>query len=286
MEDAIRFPNLHITLRHVGKSIQVGNFTIAFYGIVIAIAIMVGIMLATREAKRTGQREEDYMDLALYAIIFSVLGARIYYVIFSWNLYKDDLASIFNLRQGGLAIYGAIIGAVITVYVVAKKKQKPVGLMLDTGCFGLVAGQIIGRWGNFFNREVFGGYTNNLLAMQLPVSAVRSSGDITQTMWEHAKTIEGVTFVQVHPTFLYEGLWNLGVLILLFLYRDKKKFDGEIFMLYMGGYALGRLWIEGIRTDQLMIGSVPVSQLLSGILVIAVVAVDIFIRKKRVGLAK
>lgn len=281
MEDAIRFPNLHITLRHVGKSIQIGNFTVAFYGMVIAFAILVGIILATREAKRTGQSEEDYLDLALYAIVFSVIGARLYYVLFSWKLYKDDLLSIFNLRQGGLAIYGAIIGAVITVFVVAKRKKKPVGLMLDTGCVGLVAGQIIGRWGNFFNREVFGGYTNNLLAMQLPVSSVRSTGDITQTMWEHAKTIEGVTFIQVHPTFLYEGLWNLGVLILLYLYRDKKKFQGELFMLYISGYAVGRFWIEGIRTDQLMIGSIPVSQLLSGILIVSVVVLDVVLRRKK-----
>ncbi|SFP97562.1 phosphatidylglycerol:prolipoprotein diacylglycerol transferase [Lachnospiraceae bacterium XBB1006] len=282
MEDAILFPNLHITLRHVGKSIQIGSFTVAFYGIVIALGILVGIFLATREAKRTGQSEEDYMDLALYAIIFSVIGARIYYVVFSWGLYKDDVLSIFNLRQGGLAIYGAIIGAVLTVYVVAKKKHKPVGVMLDTGCIGLVAGQIIGRWGNFFNREVFGGYTNNLLAMQLPVPAVRSSSDITQTMWEHAKTIQGVTFVQVHPTFLYEGLWNLGVLILLYIYRDRKKFSGELFMLYLGGYALGRFWIEGIRTDQLKIGVLPVSQLLSGLLVVVLIILDVWMRRKHV----
>ncbi|MBE5900869.1 MAG: prolipoprotein diacylglyceryl transferase [Lachnospiraceae bacterium] len=280
MDYGIRFPHLHINLSHVGKSINIGGFTIAYYGIVIAIGIMVGILLAAKEAKRTGQSEEDYMDLALFAIIFSVIGARLYYVIFSWDSYKDDLLSIFNLRQGGLAIYGAIIGAVITVYAVAKKKGKAVGLMLDTGCMGLVAGQIIGRWGNFFNREVFGGYTDNLLAMQIPVSAVRTTQDITQTMWENVQTIKGVAYIQVHPTFLYEGLWNLGVLLLLLLYRDRKKFNGELFMLYLTGYALGRFWIEGIRTDQLMIGNVPVSQLLSGILVVTLVAFDIYKRRQ------
>ena len=281
MDYSINFPNLHIFLDHVGKKVSIGSFDIAYYGIVIAVGLLVGIKMATLEAKRTGQKEEDYLDLALFAVIFAVIGARLYYVIFQWEYYKDHLLSIFNTRQGGMAIYGGIIAAVVTVFVVAKVKKKSAGQMLDTACMGLVAGQIIGRWGNFFNREVFGEYTDGIFAMQLPVSAVRTN-EITQKMWENIVTIKGVSYIQVHPTFLYEGLWNVGVLVLLFLYRDKKKFQGELFMLYIAGYAMGRAWIEGIRTDQLILGNtgIPVSQLLSVLIVAGIIILEIIVRRK------
>lgn len=282
MDYNINFPHLHIYLEHVGKTISVGSFDIAYYGIIIAFAIVVGILLACKEARRTGQNEEDYLDLALFAVVFSVIGARIYYVVFQWDYYKEDLWSILNIRQGGLAIYGAIIGAVITVIVVAKVKKKSYALFMDTACMGLVMGQIIGRWGNFFNREAFGGYTDGLLAMQLPVSAVRIN-EITQPMWENIQTINGVDFIQVHPTFLYEGLWNLLIFGLLLLYRDRKRFTGELFLLYLGGYALGRFWIEGLRTDQLLIGhtNLAVSQLLSALLVLGCVTLDVIMRRRK-----
>ncbi len=281
MDYNINFPHLHIYLDHVGKKISIGNFVIAYYGIVIAAAIVVGIILACKEARRTGQSEEDYLDLALFSVIFAVIGARIYYVIFQWDYYKDNLLSIFNTRQGGLAIYGGIIGAVITVFVVAKVKKKSFALFLDTACMGLVMGQVIGRWGNFFNREAFGGYTDGLLAMQLPVSAVRVN-EITQTMWENVQTIGGVEYIQVHPTFLYEGLWNIMIFILLMIYRDRKRFTGELFLLYLGGYASGRFWIEGLRTDQLLIGhtNLAVSQLLSAVLVIGCLIIDMLMRRR------
>lgn len=281
MDYNINFPHLHIYLDHVGKKISIGNFVIAYYGIVIALAIVVGIILACKEARRTGQSEEDYLDLALFSVIFAVIGARIYYVIFQWDYYKDNLLSIFNTRQGGLAIYGGIIGAVITVFVVAKVKKKSFALFLDTACMGLVMGQVIGRWGNFFNREAFGGYTDGLLAMQLPVSAVRVN-EITQTMWENVQTIGGVEYIQVHPTFLYEGLWNIMIFILLMIYRDRKRFTGELFLLYLGGYASGRFWIEGLRTDQLLIGhtNLAVSQILSAVLVIGCLIIDMLMRRR------
>ena len=281
MDYNINFPHLHIYLDHVGKKISIGNFVIAYYGIVIAAAIVVGIVLACKEARRTGQSEEDYLDLALFSVIFAVIGARIYYVIFQWDYYKDNLLSIFNTRQGGLAIYGGIIGAVITVFVVAKVKKKSFALFLDTACMGLVMGQVIGRWGNFFNREAFGGYTDGLLAMQLPVSAVRVN-EITQTMWENVQTIGGVEYIQVHPTFLYEGLWNIMIFILLMIYRDRKRFTGELFLLYLGGYASGRFWIEGLRTDQLLIGhtNLAVSQILSAVLVIGCLIIDMLMRRR------
>ncbi|MGN0334063.1 MAG: prolipoprotein diacylglyceryl transferase [Lachnospiraceae bacterium] len=267
MDMQINFPNLGIYLEHVGKNVEIFGFPIAFYGMTMAGGIIAGYLLAAREAKRTGQNSDDYLDLVMYAVIFSLIGARIYYVIFSWDSYKNDLLSILNFRQGGLAIYGAFIAAVITVFAFTKKRKKSFWQVCDTACLGLLAGQIIGRWGNFFNREAFGDYTDGLLAMQIPVSAVRSK-EITTKMWEHLEVINGVEFIQVHPTFLYEGLWNLGILLFLYWYRDRKKFQGEMFFIYMFGYGIGRFWIEGLRTDQLLLPGtgIPVSQLLALVL--------------------
>mgnify|MGYP002512754517 FL=1 len=142
-------------------------------------------------------------------------------------------------------------------------------------------GQSIGRWGNFFNREAFGDYTDGLFAMQLPVSAVRS-GEITEKMWEHMEVIDGIQFIQVHPTFLYEGLWNLGVIIFLFIYRDKKKFQGELVLWYLALYGVGRFWVEALRTDQLLIPGIgfPISQLLGAVLAVSGL-VTIFIGHKK-----
>ena len=281
MNKQINFPNLGIYLENVGKSFDVFGFEIAFYGCAIALGIMTGYLLAAREAKRTGQNPEDYLDMLFFAVFFALVGARIYYVAFSWEHYKDNLLSILNLRQGGLAIYGGVIGAFTTVYFFAKKRNLSFRQMLDTASVGLVAGQIIGRWGNFFNREAFGDYTDGLLAMQLPVSAVRS-GEITEKMWEHAQMIEGVQFVQVHPTFLYEGLWNLGVLLFLYWYRDRKKFQGELVLWYLALYGAGRFWIESLRTDQLLIPGIgfPISQLLGLLLAVGGVITILIGHKK------
>ena len=271
MDWMIYFPNLHIQLENVGKAFYIGDFASTFYGIIIAIGMLLGLGIAYYDAKRTGQNPETYVDLAIIAIITSIIGARLYYVAFRFEHYKDNLLSIFNLRQGGLAIYGGVIAAIITVFVFARVKKLSFPLICDTAGLGLILGQIIGRWGNFFNREVFGGYTDNIFAMQLPVSAVRQS-DITPELAEHIINIGGVDFIQVHPTFLYESMWNLGVLIIMLLIREHKKFDGEIFLIYLFGYGVGRFWIEGIRTDQLMLPGInyPVSQALA--LVMAIVA--------------
>lgn len=164
MNMSINFPHLGIYLDHVGKFISVFGFPVAYYGIIMGCSILLGLFLAEREAKRTGQNPDTYTDLVIYAIVVSIICARAYYVIFSWDNYKDNLLSIFNLRQGGIAIYGAVIGAVLTVFVYSRVKKQSFALMLDTACIGLVAGQILGRWGNFFNREAFGGYTDGLFA--------------------------------------------------------------------------------------------------------------------------
>ena len=281
MDMSIRFPHLGIYLPNVGKTISVLGFDIAYYGITIAIAMIVGISIALHEAKRTGQNQDTYLDLLMLTMLTSVLGARIYYVIFSWDNYKDNLGEILNIRNGGLAIYGGIIAGVITVFIYSKIKKMKFLQIADTVCMGLAAGQIIGRWGNFFNREAFGEYTNNLLAMQLPVSAVREN-EITSSMWNHVVTISGVEYIQVHPTFLYEGLWNLMVLLFLFWFRKRKKFEGELFFCYLAGYGSGRFWIESLRTDQLLLSGihVPVSQMLSAVLVIVSLSVIICKRRK------
>ncbi|WP_101695749.1 prolipoprotein diacylglyceryl transferase [Dorea phocaeensis] len=282
MHRTIDFPNIGIHLESVGDHITVFGFDIAYYGMLIGLGILVGIFIAAAEAKRTKQKAEDYYDLTIYAVIFSIIGARLYYVIFSWDMYKDDLLSIFNIRQGGLAIYGGVIAAIITVCIFAKKRKMSAPLIMDTAGLGLVAGQMIGRWGNFFNREAFGEYTDGLLAMRLPLDAVRSS-DVTELMRKHMETVDGVSYIQVHPTFLYESLWCLMVLVVMLVYRKYKKFDGEVFLLYLFGYGAGRFWIEGLRTDQLLIPGwgFPVSQALAGVLVIGSLLLIFYNRRKK-----
>lgn len=281
MHTTIEFPNIGVHLESVGDHITIFGFDIAYYGMIIGVGILAGIFIAAWEARRTGQKPDDYFDLAIYAVIFSIIGARVYYVVFSWDMYKDDLLSVFNIRQGGLAIYGGVIAAIITVTVFAKMKRLSAPLLMDTAGLGLVAGQMIGRWGNFFNREAFGEYTDWLLAMRLPVDAVRGS-DITDLMREHMETVEGVSYIQVHPTFLYESLWCLLILVLLLVYRRHKKFNGEVFLLYLAGYGFGRFWIERLRTDQLLLPGIgfPVSQLLAGVLVVVSVGLIIYKRRK------
>lgn len=282
MDMQIYFPHLGIYLEHVGKKLTVFGFDIAYYGIVIVTGMLIAVGIAMREAKRTGQDPDSYLDLAMIGIAAGIVGARIYYVIFAWDYYKDDLLSVFNIRQGGLAIYGGIIGACIAVAVYCRIKKRNFFQLMDTASMSIVFGQIMGRWGNFFNREAFGGYTDNLFAMQLPVSAVRQN-EITQEMWDHLVTIQGIDFIQVHPTFLYESLWNVGVLLLLIWYRKHVRFHGELFLMYLAGYGLGRAWIEGLRTDQLLLPvvEIPVSQILSVLLVLSCSAVILWKRRKR-----
>ena len=277
----INFPNLHIYLEHVGKTINIGNFEIAFYGMTLAFAMLAGLCVALWEAKRSGQAQDNYFDLAIIAIVCSLIGARIYYVVFAWDRYKDNPLQVFNFRQGGLAIYGAVIAAIITTFLFCKKRKMKFPLVCDTAGLGLITGQIVGRWGNFFNRECFGGYTDNLLAMQLPVNAVRSS-EITESIAAHIMTIDGVDYIQVHPTFLYESLWNLALLLFLVWYIRRKKFDGEVFLMYLFGYGVGRFWVESLRTDQLLIPGlgIPVSMVVGASMAVVSAVWIIVIRQK------
>ncbi len=276
----ISFPHLGIYLNNVPKSFSIFGFQIALYGIIIGIGVLCGVLMASYIAKKENLDSEVIWDFAIYAIIFSIIGARIYYVIFQWDMYKDNLLNIFNLRNGGLAIYGAVIAAFATLWVYCKVKKHSFLQIADICVPGLVLGQVIGRWGNFTNREVFGEYTDNLLAMRLPVDAVRSI-DISENVARHIA--EGTNYIQVHPTFLYESLWNLILLVMMLLYRQHKQFQGEMWLLYLGGYGLGRAWIEGIRTDTLFIPhtTIAVSQVLAIVLFVVALAADILIRMYR-----
>ncbi|MCR4757368.1 MAG: prolipoprotein diacylglyceryl transferase [Butyrivibrio sp.] len=283
----IAFPNLNIYLENVPKSFTIFGFTIALYGVIIGFGFFLALILITNVAKRTGQNPDTYWDVATYVIVFSIIGARLYYVFFAWDYYKDDPISILNIRNGGLAIYGGVIAGFLTATIYCKIKKTSFLKMADTCMYGLLLGQTMGRWGNFTNREAFGEYTNGLFAMRLPVEMVRG-GEITELMKEHMST--ATNYVQVSPTFLYESMWNLGLLILLLLYLKHKKFDGEIMLLYLGGYGLGRAWIEGLRTDQLIMHTtgLPVSQMLAICLVIFAVVAEVVVRVrlKRAGAAE
>ena len=278
----IDFPHLGIFLEHVGKNISVKGFDIAYYGITIAVAILFAILLVFVRARHSGQDVNDYENLAILGIIFGIIGARIYYVVFSWSDYREDIKSVFNIRQGGLAIYGGIIAGFLTAYLYAKVKKLSFWQVADTVCIGFPAGQMIGRWGNFFNREAFGEYTDSLFAMRLPIDAVRA-GDVTDRMREHITAVDGVRTIQVHPTFLYESAWCLVILVILLVmsYRGKNLFTGQVFLTYLGLYGLGRVLIEGLRTDQLKVGPVAVSQVLSGVLVILCFGLILRRRKHR-----
>lgn len=263
MDMEINFPNLGIYLDHVGKNISIFGFSIAYYGIVIVTGMMIAIWIAQREAKRTGQNPEQYLDLAMIGIAAGILGARIYYVIFAWDYYKDDLLSIFNIRQGGLAIYGGIIGGAITLLVVAKRKKIPAPVLLDVAGMGVIIGQLMGRWGNFMNREAHGAVTDTFLKMGLQ----DASGVVTY----------------YHPTFLYESVWNLIGFIGLHFFSKKRKFDGEVFLAYVAWYGLGRVWIEGLRTDSLYLFStgIRVSQLVAAVSFLAAAGILAWVLVKK-----
>ncbi len=276
----IIFPNIGLKLQNISPvAFSIFGIEVYWYGVIIGLGVIAGLYAAMSLAKRSGQDPSVYVDFLMYALIFAIIGARLYYVLFTWEDYKDNLLGIFNTRQGGLAIYGGVIAAVITLIVFTRKRKLKFGLLADTAAPGLILGQAIGRWGNFINMEAFGDYTNNLLAMMLKKSEVKY---IPVQVLDKIQTVEGVEYLQVHPTFLYESLWNLGVFIFLFLYYKRKKFNGEIFTLYILGYALGRVWIEGIRTDQLLISgtSIPISQLIAALSIVISLIYLIYMRRK------
>lgn len=261
----LKFVNLGITIEHMVSSVNVFGFRIAFYGIIIGIGMLLGIMLAAWDAEDRGLGEDVIYDHVFWVIVIGIMGARLYYVFFQWDAYKDDLLQILNLRAGGLAIYGGVIAGLITLYVLCRRKKLSFLDVADSLILAVLVGQILGRWGNFFNCEAFGRYTESLFAMRIR-KAIVNPIMIDAELLEHLIIENGTEYIQVHPTFLYESFWNFCLLTFLLWYRKRKKFTGEIFLLYLCGYGLGRCIIEGLRTDSLLIPGtgIAVSQLLAG----------------------
>lgn len=231
------------------------NIDIMWYGILIALGVIIGTLLALRESRRIGFRDEDLIDLLIIAIPAAIIGARLYYVIFQFEYYKDNLSQIFNIRGGGLAIHGGIILAVIVGFIYCKIRKVNFWQLADIIAPSLILGQAIGRWGNFINQEAYGRATN------LPWGIM-------------------VNGAKVHPTFLYESLWNVVVFFFLIWYRRKSgRKDGEVFILYGILYSVGRFFVEGLRTDSLMLGELRVAQVVS-IIIIAVLIVIMLKRRK------
>ena len=246
---------------HIGHGVY-------WYGIILACAMLAGLFLCMKQAKRFGLTEDNVLDLVLWAVPCCILGSRIYYVIFYLDLYRNadgslDWGRIIAIWDGGLAIYGTVIAGVIVVLIFTKVKKLRFAAMTDLAAMGLLLGQIIGRWANFINREAFGGLTELPWRMRLWVSASQ--------------------YIEVHPTFLYESLWNLvGLLLMLFVVTKGRRFDGENTWFYFLWYGLGRSWVEGLRTDSLYLFDwtfmgqpIRVSQALSMVMVV-VAAVMLF----------
>lgn len=260
----ITFPNLGITVNPSPVAFTVFGKDIYWYGIIIACGFVLAALYMMKRAKCFGLTDDDVLDMLLWAVPIGMVCARAYYCIFYWELFRDNPISVLYIWEGGLAIYGGVIGGAITLLVVAKVKKIPAPVLLDVAALGVIIGQFCGRWGNFMNREAYGALTDSFLKMGL----VNAAGEVAY----------------YHPTFLYESVWNLVGFVALHFYVRRRKFDGEIFLLYMAWYGLGRAWIEGLRTDSLYLFStgIRVSQLLAAVFFAAALAVLLLvhIRKK------
>ena len=267
MINVISFPHIGWEFEINRVAFTVFGIPVYLYGLLIGLGLILALVFAVYETKRVGIDQDDLFNMLLIAIPVSIVCARLYYVIFEWDSYKNNLVEIFNIRGGGIAIYGAVIGAALVVCFYCLRKKLSIGKCLDVLSIGLLIGQMVGRWGNFVNAEAYGSKTDLPWAMTI----MQNNRIIAET---------------VHPTFLYESLWNaLGILVLL-LYRKKKKFEGEVFCGYMVWYGLGRMFIEGLRADSLYIGDFRVSQLLSVCVMMAGVLIIFLKRKYQKGLDK
>ena len=246
----ITFPNLGITVDPNPVAFTVFGKDIYWYGIIIALGFLLAVIYMMRRAPVFGLTQDDVLDEVLWAVPIGVICARLYYCIFYWELYADNPISILYIWEGGLAIYGGVIGGAITILVLSRVKKIPTGVMLDVAAMGVLIGQIFGRWGNFMNREAHGAVTDCFFKMGL----VDASGAVTY----------------YHPTFLYESVWNLAGFIALHFLTKKRRFDGQIMLSYLAWYGLGRVWIEGLRTDSLYLFStgIRVSQLVAALCVV------------------
>jgi phosphatidylglycerol:prolipoprotein diacylglycerol transferase len=258
----ISFPGLGITVTINKEAFSIFGWPVYWYAIFITIGFCLGGFLAYRNAEKSGIKSNDVLDIFLFLLPASIVGARLYYIIFSWDEYKDQWMNIFNIHQGGLAIYGGIIAALITTYIFAKKRKINILNLLDLMAPYLALGQAIGRWGNFVNQEAYGYATNLPWRMQIFDTA-------------------SMSFISVHPTFLYESLWDFILFFFLLWFRRRRKLSGEVMMLYAAIYGLGRCLIEGLRTDSLYFGLIRVSQLVAGVCFVAFLLIFFLRRAKR-----
>jgi len=268
----IWFPNLRIYFARVPQHIgSIFGLDIYVYAVLILIGIISAYFLAVWYAKKTKQKAEDYTDLLMLGVPMAVIGLRAYFLVFNWQTYAGYpiWRALFGLRDGGLAIYGGIIGALLAGVIMSIVKKIPFTTFADTCAPSLLLGQVIGRTGNFFNREAFGGYTDNLFAMRIRADQARGvlnqAGDVRARYLDSVVVAQGVEYIQVHPAFLYEAFFNLLLMIALIIYRPRKKFAGEVILMYLLGYGIIRFFVEGVRTDQLMFfdTGLPASQLVS-----------------------
>ncbi len=241
----IAFPGLGLsfTLHEIAIPLPFGSGGIRWYALIIMLGIIAALLIGTRETKRLGEDPDHLYNMVLWGLPAAIVGARLYYVLFSFSEYKDNLLSVFYIWEGGIAIYGGVIGALLAGICYTKKHKLPVWKFLDIGAYGFLIGQCIGRWGNFVNAEAY--------------------GEITNLPWR--MLVDGKA---VHPTFLYESLWNLALFLFLWFTRKKRGFEGRAASLYMVGYGIGRFFIEGLRADSLWLGNLRISQVFSLVLVI------------------
>ncbi len=250
---AISFPSFGIEV-NPGRSISLGPLTIHYYGLIIAIGLVLAVFYACKRSKEFGLKEDDILDGVLWVTPFAIICARIYYCAFSWQEYAANPISVLYIWNGGIAIYGGVLGAVVGMAVFCKIKKMKFTTVLDLILLSFLIGQSIGRWGNFFNREAFGAATDSLFRMGL-------LNRVTET-WEY-----------YHPTFLYESVWNACGFVLLHFLSKKRKYDGQIALGYAAWYGLGRSFIEGLRVDSLWWGPFRVSQVLAVVTCLAAVSI-------------
>lgn len=255
--DTIAFPKLGLTFNVDPVAFTIGDYSIKWYGLIIACGLLLALVYGMRVAKKFNVTVDDLSDIVIFSVIFGVIGARLYYCLFyvdglGINPYFEDPVSMLYIWNGGLGIYGGIIASFLTAFIICKIKKISVGAIFDIGALGFLIGQSIGRWGNFVNQEAYGSATN------LPWGMVIANETSA-----------------VHPCFLYESLWCALGFLLLHIYSKRRKFNGEVFLMYIAWYAFGRFFIEGLRTDSLMLGNLKISQLVAGIFFVTAIALII-----------
>ncbi|MBP1570096.1 MAG: prolipoprotein diacylglyceryl transferase [Oscillospiraceae bacterium] len=263
MTDVISFPGLGLQFEVSRVAFSIGSIDIYWYAIIIATGFMLALAFAFKNFPKFGIDPDRAIDVVFFAMIFGIIGARLYYVAFQWDMYKDNLMEILNIRGGGLGFYGGIIGGIIGLIIGCKLRGQNILAFLDVAGGAVLIGQGIGRWGNFVNSEAFGSNTNLPWGMTSP--------KIAAYIERHSEEVMGAVMdpnVPVHPTFFYESLWcAIGLLVFCYVMK-KRKFDGQMLLFYLGWNGFGRMIIEGLRTDSLMIGPFRISQLLGALMFI------------------